>query len=151
MRDNMIQKLEQKLGPKKVRAAYLLVMAELADPDYDGPKKLDDVAKTLGIGRTTLFEWRKKDRDFIKYKNLITDDFLSENRALVYKQLMKLIMSGNPSVKAIDIFARLEGLYQDKVTINNESNVDTNESIEDLQESIEQLKALKNSIEGGNK
>jgi hypothetical protein len=146
MSENERELLRGELGPKKVKAAYMLVEMDLRDEKEPGlPNNHQDVAKHLGINVKTLWEWRTKDRDFIKFKNSIADDFLSENRTMVYKQLKKLISGSQPSVKAIDIFARLEGLYENKITIRNEDGGKSNESNEDIGEDIKKFQAMKKS------
>lgn len=148
MKDTEREYLQNELGAQKVKAAYLLVEMELSDSDYEGPRTQEDVAQRVGVSRQALYEWRTKDRNFIKFKNSIADDFLSDNRTLVYKQLKKLISATQPSVKAIDIFAKLEGLYDNKLTISTEERTTGGESNEDLAKSLESLKAMKSQQEG---
>lgn len=140
--------LEAELGPLKIKAAYLLVEMELNDgSDTEAPKTTQDVADRLGMSRQGLFKWRRES-NFIKYKNNIASEFVSDNRAKVYKQLMKLINAPQPSVKAIDIFMKHEGLYENKMTIENKSTGGASESNEDLEKSLQSLQAMKASLGG---
>lgn len=148
MSDKQREYLENELGEQKVKAAYMLVEMELAEPGYEGPRTQEELAEVIGVHYKTIWEWRKKDQNFIKYKNSIVSDFFSENRSIVYKQLMRLITASQPSVKAIDIFAKLEGLYDNKLTIKNEDSNTNGESNEDLAKSLEKYKAMKLNQEG---
>jgi hypothetical protein len=65
---------------------------------------------------------KRKDPVFIEYKNALADDFLSEKRAYVYGQLMKLIGGSQPSVKALDLYLRRFGLLTEKQVITTEDN-----------------------------
>lgn len=148
MKESEREYLKHEIGNQKVKAAYLLVQMELADKTYEGPKTQEEIAEAVGVSRQALYEWRTKDRNFIKFKNSIADDFFTEHKTLMYKQLIKLISATQPSVKAIDIFAKLEGLYDNKHTIRNEDTQNGGESNEDLAKSLETLKAMKSQQEG---
>lgn len=142
MTDKEREFLEDELGLKKVKAANLLAAADLGGLEYDGPKTQEEIAKAVGIHRDTLREWRK-DRTFIKYKNLIGDEFFSEFRSVVQKSIKKLIDCPQPSVKAIDIYAKWEGVYENKHTIRNEDTNTGGESNDDLAKSLESLQKMK--------
>ncbi|MEK3975521.1 phBC6A51 family helix-turn-helix protein [Psychrobacillus sp. FSL K6-1267] len=134
--------LEAELGPRKVKAANLLVAKELASPDYEGPKTLDAIAEEIGISRKTFWEWREQS-DFAKYVSAISNEYLSKFRPLIYNQLIKSITATQPSMKAMDMYFKIEGLYNDKVTINNEFTQVGGESNEDLAKSLESLQKMK--------
>lgn len=109
------RQLEAKLSPKQRQAALLLVEREFMPNDER--KSLDDIAAELGMSVRGLYKWRNENADFIEYKNMIADEFLSANRAEVYGQLMKLIKGPQPSVKAIDLFMRRFGLLTEKQVV----------------------------------
>jgi hypothetical protein len=146
MTDKEREFLENELGLKKVKAANLLAASDLSDLDYDGPKTQEEIATAVGVHRDTLRAWRR-DRNFIKYKNGIGDDFFAEFRSTVQKSIKKLIDSPQPSVKAIDIYAKWEGIYENKHTFRNEDTTNSGESNEDLAKSLESLKKMKLSQE----
>jgi hypothetical protein len=115
-----LKALEAKLDARKRKAAYLLVENELRDT---GEKRTqEDIAEEIGVTYKCLWEWKTKDPVFIEYKNALADDFLSEKRAYVYGQLMKLIGGSQPSVKALDLYLRRFGLLTEKQVITTEDN-----------------------------
>jgi hypothetical protein len=115
-----LKALEAKLDARKRKAAYLLVENELRDT---GEKRTqEDIAEEIGVTYKCLWEWKTKDQVFIEYKNALADDFLSEKRAYVYGQLMKLIGGSQPSVKALDLYLRRFGLLTEKQVITTEDN-----------------------------
>lgn len=107
-----MKELESKLSAQQRKAAFMLVENEMAS--LDDKLTQDELAKEIGCARSTLFEWRKKDRNFIAYKNEIADDFLADKRDHVYAQLLKLIGGSQPSVKALDLYLRRFGLLTEK-------------------------------------
>lgn len=133
-----LKQLEAKLTLQQRKAAYMLVENEL-----ENGNKLtqDEIAAEIGVTRKALWEWRTKNRNFIAYKNEIADDFLADKRDRVYGQLLKLINSSQPSVKAIDLFMKRFGLLTEKqVTETIDSN--SNRSNEDLEKEIAELDEL---------
>jgi hypothetical protein len=136
-----LKALEAKLDARKRKAAYLLVENELRDT---GDKRTqEDIAEEVGISYKSLWEWKTKDTVFIEYKNALADDFLSEKRAYVYGQLMKLIGGSQPSVKALDLYLRRFGLLTEKqITVTEDGN--SSRSNEDLAKELEDLDDLLN-------
>jgi hypothetical protein len=115
-----LKALEAKLDARKRKAAYLLVENELRET---GEKRTqEDIAEEIGVTYKCLWEWKTKDQVFIEYKNALADDFLSEKRAYVYGQLMKLIGGSQPSVKALDLYLRRFGLLTEKQVMVTEDN-----------------------------
>lgn len=136
-----LKEFEAKLTLPQQKAAFLLVENDLRD---GGDKKtFEQIAEEVGVTSKTLWEWRKKNRNFIEYKNEIADDFLAEYRSGVYGQLMKLINSSQPSVKAISLYLQRYGLLTQKTQIET---VDSNgsRSNEDLAKELEDLDDLLN-------
>lgn len=130
------KELESKLTLTQRKACLMLVESEIGDPQFK--KNQEEIAEELGITRMTLYNWRK-DRNFIELKNIYADDFFAEFRPTVYKQLMRLITSPQPSVKAIDLFMRRHGLLTDKQEIVSDSGTNnrSNESIDDELKSLD--------------
>jgi transcriptional regulator with XRE-family HTH domain len=141
MTSKRIRELEAKLTLPQQKAAFLLVENDLRD---GGDKKtLEQIAEEVGVTYKTIWEWRKKNRNFIDYKNEIADDFLAEYRSGVYGQLMKLINGSQPSVKAIDLYLKRFGLLTEKQVITNE-DASGSRSNEDLAKELEDLDDLLN-------
>ncbi|RLZ15303.1 phBC6A51 family helix-turn-helix protein, partial [Proteus mirabilis] len=79
-----LDELKQKLTAKQIQAAYLLVENELMESNNEEKRTQDEMANELGINRTTLWEWRTKNQDFIAFKSEVADSFLAEKREQVY-------------------------------------------------------------------
>lgn len=135
--------LEAKLTAKQREAALLCVERELADTD--SRMTFDEIAKTIGYSRKELYKWRTQNRAFIEYVNLLCDDFLDSKRAVVYRNLMKLIdpkgENAMPSVKGIDLYLRRHGLLTDKQVVETRE-VGSSRSTEDIAKDIEELDVL---------
>lgn len=100
--------LESRLDGRQKLAALACVEREFAAEDVR--KGFDDIADEIGVSRVTLWKWRTQDKTFIDYVNSIADDFLASKRPVVYRKLMQLIDSPQPSVKGIDLYMKREGL-----------------------------------------
>jgi transcriptional regulator with XRE-family HTH domain len=141
MSNNKLKALEAKLTEQQKKAAYMLVENDLkANRD---PLKLtyEQIADEIGVSYKTIWSWRTQNRNFIAYKNEISDDFLSDKRSRVYGQLLKLIEGEQPSVKAIDLFMRRFGLLTEKqITVTEDGN--GSRSNEDLAKELEELDDL---------
>jgi hypothetical protein len=107
------------------------------------PLKLtyEQIADEIGVSYKTIWSWRTQNRNFIAYKNEISDDFLSDKRSRVYGQLLKLIEGEQPSVKAIDLFMRRFGLLTEKQIIATE-DASGSRSNDDLAKELEELDDL---------
>lgn len=138
---NRLKELEAKLTDQQRKAAFMLVENDLKTNKDDTKLTYEEIAEEVGVSYKTIWEWRKKNRNFIAYKNEISDDFLSDNRAKVYGQLMKLIDSPNPSVKAIDLFMRRFGLLTEKSVVEN-VDANANRSEDAIADSISELDDL---------
>jgi transcriptional regulator with XRE-family HTH domain len=133
------QALEAKLDARQQKAAFLLVENEMRET---GEKRTqEEIAEEIGVSFKTLWTWKKKNDAFIEYKNAISDDFLKEQQAFVYSQLMKLIGGSQPSVKAIDLWMRRHGLLTDK-TVTETINNDSERSNDDLQRELAEVEEL---------
>jgi transcriptional regulator with XRE-family HTH domain len=142
MASKRLKELESKLTLPQQKAAFLLVENDLRD---GGDKKTQEqIAEEVGVTYKTLWSWRKQNRNFIDYKNELADDFLSEYRSGVYGQLMKLINSSQPSVKAISLYLQRYGLLTQKTQVEtidsngNRSNEDLAKELEDLNDLLKE-------------
>lgn len=109
------KQLEARLDGRQRIAALAVVEREFSE---DGERKsFDEIAQEAGVHRVTLYEWRTQNKAFIDYVNTIADDFLAAKRPIVYKRLMQLIDSAQPSVKALDLFMKREGLITAQVSV----------------------------------
>jgi Helix-turn-helix of insertion element transposase len=130
------KQLEAKLSIKQREAALLLVERELGDES----RTLDEIAQELGMSVRGLYKWRTQNKDFIDYVNLLADEFLESKRAVVYRQMMRLIEGPQPSVKALDLYMRRHGLLTDKQVVETrdasapQSNDDIAKELEELDE-----------------
>jgi hypothetical protein len=138
-----LKELEAKLTEQQKRAAYILVENDLKPNKDAGKLTYEQIAEDIGVTYKTLWSWKTRNRNFIAYKNEISDDFLSDKRSRVYGQLLKLIEAEQPSVKAIDLFMRRFGLLTEKTVVEN---IDGNSqrSDDDIKRQLEDLDDLLN-------
>jgi hypothetical protein len=138
-----LKELEAKLTEQQKRAAYMLVENDLKPNKDAGKLTYEQIAEDIGVTYKTLWSWKTRNRNFIAYKNEISDDFLSDKRSRVYGQLLKLIEAEQPSVKAIDLFMRRFGLLTEKTVVEN---IDGNSrrSDDDIKRQLEDLDDLLN-------
>lgn len=136
-----LDELKQKLTAKQIQAAYLLVENELMESNNEEKRTQEELAQELGVNRTTLWEWRTKNQDFIAFKSEIADSFLAEKREQVYGKLMQLILGPQPSVKAMQLYMQRFGLLTDKKVIEGElgNATRTNAEIEDQLKKLNQM------------
>jgi hypothetical protein len=141
MSNNKLKALESKITEQQKKAAYMLVENDLKS--NKDPLKLtyEQIADEIGVSYKTIWSWRTQNRNFIAYKNEISDDFLSDKRSRVYGQLLKLIEGEQPSVKAIDLFMRRFGLLTEKQIIATE-DASGSRSNDDLAKELEELDDL---------
>lgn len=138
--------LEARLEPRQREAALLCVERELSDEK--DRKSFDEIAAEVGVSRISLYKWRTQNKAFIDYVNLLCDDFLESKRAIVYRQLMKLIEGAQPSVKALDLYMRRHGLLTDKQVVETKES-GAARSNEDIAAELEELDEIL-ADEGGN-
>ena len=139
MADKRKAALEAKLDGRQIRAALMCVEREFAAEDER--KGFDEIADEVGVSRQSLYKWRTQNRAFIDYVNYLADDFLASERAFVYRQLMKSISGGQPSIKAIDLFFRRFGLITQQVAVETKDS-GVAKSNEELAAEIEELDEL---------
>lgn len=137
-----LDELKQKLTAKQIQAAYLLVENELMESNNEEKRTQDEITNELGINRTTLWEWRTKNQDFIAFKSEVADSFLAEKREQVYSKLMQLILGvPQPSVKAMQLYMQRFGLLTDKKVIEGDLGNATRTNAE-IEEQLQKLKKL---------
>jgi hypothetical protein len=139
--NNKLKALEAKLTEQQKKAAFMLVENDLKSNRDPSKLTYEQIAEEIGVSYKTVWSWRTQNRNFIAYKNEISDDFLSDKRSKVYGQLIKLIEGEQPSVKAIDLFMRRFGLLTEKQIIATEDNSGSR-SNDDLAKELEELDDL---------
>ncbi|WP_340083807.1 phBC6A51 family helix-turn-helix protein [Siminovitchia sp. FSL H7-0308] len=110
--------LKQRLKPGQRLAAELIVQNDFAPK---GEKMtLEQIAEQVGVTDRQLYNWRQ-DADFTRYMSAISDNKLDNYRSLADSQLIKLIQgtsnNGVASIKALELFYKLNGRMQDKQTV----------------------------------
>jgi hypothetical protein len=121
-----MEELEIQLSPMQRKAAWLLVQNDLSTSLKGEKKNLEEIAEECGVDTKTLYNWRKKDRNFIEYKNAITDltldDFYSEAMSMLMKLVRGTSNNGIGSIKALELYLKTTG------RLINRSEVTTNDS-----------------------
>lgn len=142
--------LESQLKPQQRLAAELYVANGWAEVTLElgGKKTMQELADTIGIARSTLYEWFK-DESFIAYVNYLTDAQLDSMRQEVNVALMKAIRGGPnglPSVKALDLYFRRHGLLTNVEVIDDRRDTveHRRKTDEEVRASIAELDALVN-------
>ncbi|MEV5028517.1 phBC6A51 family helix-turn-helix protein [Paenibacillus sp. LPE1-1-1.1] len=133
------KQLESRLDGRQRVAALSCVEREFA-PETER-KSFEVNAQEAGVTRNTLYEWRTQNKAFIEYVNVIADDFLASKRPIVYKRLIQLIDGSQPSVKAIDLFMRREGLITAHAVIETK-DVGGGRDNEDIAKELAELDEL---------
>jgi len=133
-------KLEAQLDGRQRQAALLCVEREFT-PDADR-KSFEQIAEEVGVSARSLWEWRHRNRAFINYVNGESANVLAASRPKVYRQLMKLIDGPQPSVKAIDLYFKHEGLITAKAEIDVNAAGAGPKSNEDIAAELAELDEL---------
>lgn len=145
MSDKKKAALEARLDGRQIKAALLCVEREFAAEE--DRKSFDEIADEIGVSRQSLFKWRTQNRAFIDYSNLLADDFLSADRAFVYRQLMKTIAGSQPSVKGIDLYFKRHGLITQQVAVETKDAGATRTN-DELAQDLEELDELLAEVDG---
>lgn len=126
--------LESRLDGRQKIAALAVVEREFS-PEEER-LGFEEIAVAVGVTRKTLHQWRTQNKTFIDYVNILADEYLSAARPVVYKRLMQLIDTTQPSVKAIDLFMRREGLITTHAVVETKDagNRGNNEIAENMAE-----------------
>jgi len=142
--------LEERLSADQLKAVYLLLDNELKSPD--SRLSQEEIAAECNVNRSTLYRWRTQNQDFIDYRREVMQNYISDMSGLFLKSLRRSIegTNGAPSMRALDLFAKIEGLIDNssKVDVNIGSDGRSDEDLEaDLKRLDEQLAELED--EGG--
>ena len=135
---------EANLTLQQRKAALLLVENELSDEPSTW-KTQDEIADEIGISRMTLYRWRTDNDYFMDYVNIIGQDFLKTKQNTVFKRLFGAIDNNKTSIKAIELFLKLQGLLKDSTEIEIKGG--NGRSEEDLRKSLKEIDALLNDVD----
>src|SRR5690625_1452970 len=95
----------------------------------------DDIGAECNVNRSTLYRWRTQNQDFIDYRREVTRNYISDMSGLFLKSLRRSIegTNGTPSMKALDLFAKVEGFVQttNQLDVNIGGGGRSNEDLED--------------------
>lgn len=90
----------------------------------------DEIAKELGIDRSTLYRWKQR-ADFNDYMNALSDEFNRAHLSEAYIQLRNILQYGKPheKLKAIEIMLKTQGKLKDvqetKTTVEADLTVES--------------------------
>ena len=125
--------LEERLSADQLKAVYLLLDNELK-PEGERMSQ-DEIAAKCNVNRSTLYRWRTQNQDFIDYRREVTRNYISDMSGLFLKSLRRSIegTNGTPSMKALDLFAKVEGFVQttNQLDVNIGGGGRSNEDLED--------------------
>ena len=146
--------LEERLSADQIKAVYMLLDNELA-PDNERLTQ-DEIAEACNVHRATLYRWRTQNQDFIDYRREVMQNYISDMSGLFLKSLRRSIegTNGTPSMKALDLFAKIEGLVDstNRVDVNIGAGGRSNDDLEnELAELEKQLEAMEDVDEEGGK
>lgn len=133
--------LEARLDGRQIMAALACVEREFAGESER--RSYEEIAEEAGVSAKTLWQWRTQNKSFIDYVNSIADDFLASKRPVVYRRLMQLIDSAQPSVKGIDLFMKREGLITAQVSVETKDGAGSREN-EDIANELAEIDDLLN-------
>ena len=137
--------LEDRLTADQLKAVYLLLDNELAS---EGSRmSQDEIAAECNVNRSTLYRWRTQNQDFIDYRREVTRNYISDMSGVFLKSLRKSIegTNGTPSMKALDLFAKVEGFVQttNQLDVNigggSRSNDDLEDELAKLEEQLAEM------------
>lgn len=137
--------LEERLSADQLKAVYMLLDNELAS-DNDRLTQ-DEIAAKCNVNRSTLYRWRTQNQDFIDYRREVTRNYISDMSGVFLKSLRRSIegTNGTPSMKALDLFAKVEGFVQttNQLDVNIGAGGRSNDDLEnELAELEKQLEAM---------
>src|SRR5690625_1497996 len=144
--------LEERLNADQLKAVYLLLDNELK---AEGDRLTqEEIAAECNTNRATLYRWRTQNQDFIDYRNEVTRNYISDMSGLFLNALRRSIegTNGTPSMKALDLFAKIEGLVQttNQLDVNIGGGGRSNDDLEDeLAKLDEQLAEMEDVGEEG--
>src|SRR5690625_1715503 len=137
--------LEERLSADQLKAVYMLLDNELASEEDRLTQ--DEIAEACNVHRATLYRWRTQYQDFIDYRREVMQNYISDMSCLLLNSLRRSIIrtNGTPSMKALDLLAKNEGLVDSasKVHVNIGAGGRSNDDLEDeLAELDKQLESM---------
>src|SRR5690625_4377624 len=137
--------LEDRLTADQLKADYLILDTLLA-PECRRMSP-DEIAAECNVNRSTLYWWRTQNQDFIDYRREVTRNYISDMSGVFLKSLRKSIegTNGTPSMKALDLFAKVEGFVQttNQLDVNigggGRSNDDLEDELAKLEEQLAEM------------
>src|SRR5699024_3047964 len=137
--------LEDRFTAAQLKADYLLRQNEIA-PEGSRMSQ-DEIAAECNVNRSTLYRWRTQNQDFIDYRREVTRNYISDMSGVFLKSLRKSIegTNGTPSMKALDLFAKVEGFVQttNQLDVNigggGRSNDDLEDELAKLEEQLAEM------------
>jgi len=141
--------LEERLNADQLKAIYMLLDNELK-PEGERLTQ-EEIAAACNVNRATLYRWRTQNQDFIDYRREVTRNYISDMSGLFLKSLRRSIegTNGIPSMKALDLFAKVEGFVQttNQLDVNigsgGRSNDDLEDELKQLNEQLAELEGVK--------
>lgn len=134
------EELKTKLTSEQRKAAELITAN-----DFSGKKDkktFEEIAEEVGISSRQLYTWRQNP-NFTQYMSAISDRELENYRSLADSQLIKLIQgtsnNGLPSIKALELFYKLEGRLVDKSVVMTSNDSNSKMSQEDISKELDKL------------
>lgn len=125
--------LEERLSADQLKAVYLLLDNELK-PEGERMTQ-EEIAAECNVNRATLYRWRTQNQDFIDYRREVTRNYISDMSGIFLKSLRRSIegTNGVPSMKALDLFAKVEGFVQttNQLDVNIGGGGRSNDDLED--------------------
>ncbi len=111
--NNILQNSD--LKDKQKQAIKLLL-------DYEKDMTQEEIASSVGISRTTLYEWRKFNEEFKRVKSKLVDETIAEYLDQADKSLIKKVNEG--SVRAIELYYKRVGKLVDKKEVEHKGGLD---------------------------
>lgn len=111
--NNILQNSD--LKDKQKQAIKLLL-------DYEKDMTQEEIASSVGISRTTLYDWRKFNEEFKRVKSKLVDETIAEYLDQADKSLIKKVNEG--SVRAIELYYKRIGKLVDKKEVEHKGGLD---------------------------
>src|SRR5690625_4401785 len=114
----------------------------------------EEIAAECNVNRATLDGWHTRNRACIEYRREVTRNYISDMSGLFLKSLRRSIegTNGTPSMKALDLFAKVEGFVQtsNQLDVNIGTGGRSNDDLEDELAKLEEQLAEIDEGEGDN-
>src|SRR5690625_1685975 len=108
---------------------------------------MDEITDACNTTRMSLYRWRTRSRDFADFRREIIHDYMSDISGLFCNSLKRSMVGtdGAPSMKARELYAKIEGLVgpDSKVDVSSGAGGRDSEGVEsELERLDEQLAAV---------